>query len=111
MNSDIYELNSSVKKSGNPNGLLYGEVIVFTGNLMMSRDMAADLAASLGCEVALNVTKKTTILVVGAHDPAVLAGHEKSSKHRKAEEISNSGGLIKIIGESSFMALILSSGI
>ena len=60
--------SSDIKKEGNPGGDLYGEVIVFTGALKISRRNAADLAASAGCSVDSGVTKKTTILVLGEQD-------------------------------------------
>jgi len=103
------EANSSreaIKREGNAEGPLHGEVIVFTGALEMHRHVAADIAASIGCQVEGGVTKKTTILVVGDQDIKRLAGQEKSSKHRKAEELIKKGCPIKIIKESDFKALI-----
>jgi len=97
---------SAVKREGNTEGPLYGEAIVFTGKLEMPRSKAADLAASIGCQVEPEVTKKTTILVVGDQDIKRLAGQEKSSKHRKVEELIKKGSPIKIIKESDFMELV-----
>lgn len=94
------------RREGNPEGELAGEVLVFTGALDMTRSEAADIAASVGCMVAPSVTKKTTLLVVGDQDIGRLAGHEKSSKHRKAEELVMAGVPIRIIGESDFKRLI-----
>ncbi len=91
---------------GNPDGPLYGEVIVFTGALEVPRQEAADLAAALGCRVSTNVSKGTTLLVVGDQDLKRLAGHNKSSKHRKAEELIRMGYPIRIIKESDFLQLI-----
>lgn len=96
----------SVRRDGNPEGDLYGEVLVFTGALEMSRSEAADLAASVGCQVAPSVTKKTTILVVGDQDAARLAGHEKSAKHRKVEQLVAEGQRIRIVRESDFKTLV-----
>lgn len=95
-----------VKRDGNPDGDLQGEILVFTGALSMPRQDAANLAANVGCDVANGVTKKTTILVVGDQDIRTLAGHEKSSKHRKAEELIQKGHLIRIIGETDFLTLV-----
>ncbi len=95
----------AVKREGNPEGPLYGEVLVFTGALSMPRSQAADLAAAIGCQVAPGVTKKTTMLVVGDQDIKRLAGHEKSSKHRKAEELIEKGISIRILKESDFKEL------
>ncbi len=100
---------AAVHRDGNPEGDLYGEVLVFTGALELPRAEAADLAALAGCEVTPNVTKKTTILVVGDQDVTKLAGHEKSSKHRKAEELALTGKPIRIIRESDFKELVRSA--
>jgi DNA polymerase-3 subunit epsilon len=91
-----------VHRDGNPEGDLYGEVLVFTGSLELSRADAADLAAKVGCQVEPNVTKRTTILVVGSQDSWKLAGHEKSSKHRKAEQLAVGGQTIRILSETDF---------
>jgi len=95
-----------IEQDGNPEGPLFGEVIVFTGSLRISRGDAADMAAKMGCKVARSVTKSTTILVVGDQDVTRLAGHAKSSKHRKAEKMNSQGQGIKIMRESDFGALV-----
>ena len=93
-------------RDGNPDGPLYGEVLVFTGTLQITRGEAADMAAKAGCHVGANVTKNTTLLVVGDQDIKKLAGHTKSTKHRKAEELILKGQLIRILGESDFKKLV-----
>ena len=99
----------NIKRDGNPEGEFYGEVLVFTGSLLIPRREAADLAAKVGCQVASGVTKKTTMLVVGDQDITKLAGKEKSSKHLKAEQLILSGQRIKIIKESDFKELVTES--
>jgi DNA polymerase-3 subunit epsilon len=96
---------AAIRREGNPDGALYGEVLVFTGALEIPRREAADLAAAIGCRVESGVTKKTTVLVVGDQDLKKLAGHEKSTKHRKAEELIEQGIPIRILKESDFRAL------
>lgn len=97
---------ASIKREGNPEGNLFGEIIVFTGALEMSRADAANLASAVGCKVDQGITKKTTLLVVGDQDITKLAGKEKSSKHLKAEQLIANGYPIRIIQESDFKALI-----
>lgn len=95
-----------IAQDGNPEGPLHGEVVVFTGALTMPRRQAADLAAQLGCEVAAGVTKRTTVLVVGDQDARKLAGHGRSSKHRKAEILIMQGQSLRILRETDFQWLV-----
>ncbi len=97
---------SHITRTGNPQGPLAGEVIVFTGSLMIPRREAAELAASVGCSVGTSVTKETTLLVVGDQDLRKLAGHELSSKHSKAESLILSGQPLRIMGEADFMRMV-----
>jgi DNA polymerase-3 subunit epsilon len=95
------------KRDGNPDGELFGEVLVFTGMLSIPRSQAADAADAAGCRVDDGITKHTTMLVVGGQDlRTLLAGHRKSSKHRKAEQLIAGGQPIRILGESDFMRLV-----
>lgn len=97
---------SVVNQEGNPEGELYGEVMVFTGALEIPRREAANLAASIGCTVVSGVTKKTSILVVGDQDISKLAGKTKSSKHIKVEQLISKGQKIRIVKESDFKELV-----
>lgn len=95
-----------IMREGNPDGPLAGEVIAFTGALTIPRRQAADMAAEAGCSVKPGVTSGTTILVVGDQDLSRLAGHKKSSKHRRAESLIAAGHPIRIVGETDFRRLI-----
>lgn len=87
-------------------GVFFGKTIVFTGALVtMTRDGAAAHASQFGFKVGSGVTKKTDYLVVGIQDLSTLAGHDKSSKQRKAEELIENGGNIKILTESDFVKM------
>lgn len=94
-----------IRREGDGEGPLVGESIVFTGALERPRREAADLAHEAGAAVESGVTKHTTMLVVGNQDIDKLAGHEKSSKHRKAEQLIANGQHIRIVGEADFMSL------
>lgn len=94
-----------IRREGDGDGPLVGESIVFTGALEMPRREAADLAHEAGAAVESGVTKHTTMLVVGDQDIDKLANHEKSSKHRKAEQLIANGQHIRIVGEADFMSL------
>lgn len=97
---------SRQKVPGNPAGDLFGETIAFTGALQIPRADASEMAAKAGCNVEPGVTKRTTILVVGDQDIRKLSGNERSSKHRKAEDLARKGQQIRIIGESDFATLV-----
>jgi DNA polymerase-3 subunit epsilon len=105
-NQPVDPQGSRTTRSGNPDGALFGEVVVFTGALLMPRREAADLAASAGCAVVGSVGQTVTLLVVGDQDVRRLAGHQKSSKHRKAEELIGKGQAIRILTERDFSAMI-----
>ena len=100
------DLRGDTDLKGNPDGELFGEVLVFTGALSLVRSEAAALASQAGCDVGTAVRKDTTILVVGDSDIRKFAGHEKSSKHRKAEELILKGQPIRILSERDFLALV-----
>jgi DNA polymerase-3 subunit epsilon len=100
------EQAAPIAQQGDPDGPLFGEVVVFTGALSMLRREAAAMAGAVGCTVAENVTKETTILVVGDQDVRRLAGHDKSSKHRKAEQLIAKGQSIRIVRETDFTTLV-----
>ncbi len=96
----------SITRDANPEGPLYGEVLVFTGALSIPRGQAADKAALAGCKVDASVTRHTTLVVLGDQDLRKPAGYQKSSKQRKAEELIGSGQSLRIISESDFLRIV-----
>jgi DNA polymerase-3 subunit epsilon len=93
-------------QEGNEKGHFRGETVVFTGDLSIPRTHAADLAVTAGCNVALGVTRHTTILVTGVRDPSLYGGKEKSGKLLKAEELVAEGLPLRILKEAEFFQLI-----
>jgi len=78
-------------------GPLAGQVVVITGTLAtMSREEARDAARAAGATVTDSVSKKTTLLVVGA---------EAGSKLRKAQDLG-----VRIADETEFLRLLERSG-
>ncbi|KMN19401.1 DNA polymerase-3 subunit epsilon [Pseudomonas protegens] len=106
VNMPLSALNAVEGLSVNQDGVLAGNVVVFTGALSIPRQDASAMAAEGGCEIGLGVTKQTTLLVVGDQDITRLAGKNKSSKHLKAEQLISKGQKIRILGESDFQALL-----
>lgn len=96
---------ANVRREGDGDGPFVGESIVFTGALEIPRRNAADMAHEAGAAVEPNVTKTTTLLVVGDQDLEKLNGQDKSGKHRKAEKLIGSGQPIRILGERDFMSM------
>ena len=97
---------ASMKREGNVEGTLFGETILFTGALSIPRREAADMAASLGCNVVNTVSRKITMLVIGIQDEARLKGYKKSSKQRKVEALIANGSEIQIFSEQDFSELM-----
>jgi len=105
INPSLSDFDQAIRRDGNPEGPLYGEVLVFTDALYMPRREAAEIAAQIGCQVDSGVTKKTTLLVVGDQDIKRLRDREKSAKHRKAEDLISKGQPIRILRETDFKEL------
>ena len=83
---------------------LLGRHIVFTGALCLPRWEVVELATAAGASVRGSVTRRTTLLVVGVQ---TSLGGNKSSKHRRAEELNQSGQAeIGIISEAEFIRLL-----
>lgn len=101
--------SDKINQDGNPDGILYGQSLVFTGSLAIPRKDAAALAAQIGCNVTSGVNKKTDYLVVGDQDVSRLAGKAKSSKHIKAEQLILKGQEIRILKETDFKDLVANS--
>jgi DNA polymerase-3 subunit epsilon len=101
--------SDKVKRDGNPDGPLFGETVVFTGTLSLKKSQMAEMAGEMGCDVANDVTRATTLVVVGNQDIRQLAGHSKSSKHRKAEALREKGLAIRVISESDFQRIVKSA--
>jgi DNA polymerase-3 subunit epsilon len=87
---------------------LFGEIVCFSGELGdYSRSEAQKLVAGFGASVSSNVTKKTSLVVMGGFDPATLRpGATLSSKVQRAIDLATSGQRIEIVTESTFLELI-----
>lgn len=89
-----------------PDGLLFGKRVAFTGTLVsMTREDAFQITADSGGEPSTSVSKRTDYLVVGMTDFAKVGTDGMSSKMRKAIELVDSGAMIEIIDEGDFLRL------
>jgi DNA polymerase III subunit epsilon len=89
-----------------PEHPLYGQVMVFTGALGIRRQEAWDAAARCGATVERNVTKRTTMLVVGdgftGRDPADFY----TGKAAKAVQWREKGHRIEVLTEADLVDLL-----
>jgi DNA ligase (NAD+) len=73
-------------------GVLAGEVVVFTGTLQkLTREAAKARAAAAGANVGSSITQKTTL---------VVAGEKAGSKLKKAQELG-----VKVVTEDEFLEM------
>lgn len=89
-----------------PNNILNGKVIVFTGALSIKREEAMKLAASRGAIPAASVTSQTNYLVVGNDDYGNFKLGNKSNKMIKAEKLIAKGQDLEMINEDYFFELL-----
>jgi hypothetical protein len=69
------------------------------------RALEEALTAEAGKTKRLNRTRQK-LGRVGDQDIQRLGGHERSSKHRKAEELIRKGQPVRIVGETDFRELV-----
>ncbi|KQQ19987.1 hypothetical protein ASF48_13915 [Rathayibacter sp. Leaf299] len=91
-----------------PTGPLFGETVVFTGEIDgMPRKKAQALVAAHGASIGSNVTRKTTLVVMGTFGPGELKpGEIVSAKVLKARELALAGQRIEILDAPRFGELL-----
>lgn len=87
-----------------PSHPLFGQTVVFTGNLGMPRQDAKDRAAQAGARTASSVTRATTVLVVGdGFEPADLRSGRLTGKARRVLDLHERGQRIEVLSEAEFL--------
>lgn len=91
-----------------PDGYLFGRIVVFTGALMsMTRQIAWEECARVGAAADKTPTKRTNVLVVGDINPALLRpGSNVTGKGRKAFELQDKGQDIELMTEDDFVCCL-----
>lgn len=90
-----------------PSHLLYGEIVVFTGDLAaMTRQEAWNAIAACGATPARNVTRRTTRLVIGDGFRGVDPAEYSTSKARRVVELRSRGQRIEVMDEAAFVACL-----
>ncbi|WP_028280740.1 exonuclease domain-containing protein [Arthrobacter sp. H5] len=85
---------------------LYGQTVVFTGNLGIPRPQAKHRAASLGAQPASAVTQRTTVLVVGDGFVASdLRSGRVTGKARRVMDLHTRGQRIEVLSEAEFLQM------
>ncbi len=96
----------------NEDGFFYNRHVVFTGKLeKMLRKDAMQIVVNLGGILDNGVTKSTNYLILGNNDYNAILRGEKSSKHKKAEQLKKEGYDIEIIDEFTFYDILFDEGI
>lgn len=99
--------NPAPNPTADPAHPLYGQRIVFTGSLGMTRSEAKSRAAQLGAQPASSVTRATTVLVVGDGFVAsdLLAGRV-TNKARRAMALRERGQRVEVLSEGEFLQML-----
>jgi DNA polymerase III epsilon subunit-like protein len=98
--------NPHANPQADPRHPLYGQTVVFTGNLGISRPQAKERAARLGAQPASAVTRRTTVLVVGDGFVASdLRNGRVTGKARRVLELHERGQAIEVLSEAEFLQL------
>ncbi|MFC7860838.1 exonuclease domain-containing protein [Arthrobacter koreensis] len=100
-------VNPPPNPDARPGHPLYGQTVVFTGNLGMPRQSAKERAADLGARTASNVTRSTTVLVVGdGFEAGDLRSGRVTGKARRVLELHDRGQDIEVLSEAEFLQMI-----
>jgi DNA polymerase III subunit epsilon len=90
-----------------PSHPLYGQTVVFTGELSMARPEAKVRSAELGARPESRVTARTTVLVVGDGFVASdLRSGRLTGKARRVLELHDRGQLIEVLSEGEFLQMV-----
>ncbi|RAX45620.1 exonuclease [Arthrobacter sp. AQ5-06] len=90
-----------------PSHPLYGQTLVFTGELSMARPEAKVRSAELGARPESRVTARTTVLVVGDGFVASdLRSGRLTGKARRVLELHDRGQPIEVLSEGEFLQMV-----
>lgn len=93
---------AGILRQGAGGGPFFGQTIVFTGKMQVSRQEAVRLAAASGFTVAAAVSPATNVLCIGGQGDRGA----KSTKEREAERLVAGGHPLSMISEAEFWRLI-----
>lgn len=99
--------NPAPNDAADPSHPLFGQTVVFTGDLGVSRPVAKERAAFYGAQCASSVTKKTTVLVVGGGFTSNdLRSGRLTSKASRVLQLQQAGQGIEVLSEGEFLQMV-----
>ncbi|WP_226761177.1 exonuclease domain-containing protein [Arthrobacter sp. SO3] len=97
-------LPNAFAEPGHP---LFGQTVVFTGELVMPRPEAKIRSAEFGARPESRVTARTTVLVVGdGFVAADLRSGRLTGKARRVLELHDRGQRIEVLSEGEFLQMV-----
>lgn len=99
--------NPAPNAAASPDHPLFGQTVVFTGELAIPRPEAKIRSAELGARTESRVTARTTVLVVGdGFVAADLRSGRLTGKARRVLELHERGRRIEVLSEGEFLQMV-----
>ncbi len=99
--------NPAPNAAASPDNPLFGQTVVFTGELAIPRPEAKIRSAELGARTESRVTARTTVLVVGdGFVAADLRSGRLTGKARRVLELHERGRRIEVLSEGEFLQMV-----
>jgi DNA polymerase-3 subunit epsilon len=99
--------NPEPNHAAEPGHPLYGQTVVFTGQLSIGRPEAKVRSAEVGARTESRVTGRTTVLVVGDGFVASdLRSGRLTGKARRVLELHQRGQAIEVLSEGEFLQMV-----
>jgi DNA polymerase-3 subunit epsilon len=99
--------NPEPSAAASPGHPLFGQTVVFTGELAIPRTEAKVRSAELGARPESRVTARTTVLVVGdGFVAADLRSGRLTGKARRVLELHERGQRIEVLSEGEFLQMV-----
>jgi DNA polymerase-3 subunit epsilon len=99
--------NPEPNAAASPGHPLFGQTVVFTGELAIPRTEAKVRSAELGARPESRVTARTTVLVVGdGFVAADLRSGRLTGKARRVLELHERGQRIEVLSEGEFLQMV-----
>jgi DNA polymerase-3 subunit epsilon len=99
--------NPEPNAGAEPDHPLFGQTVVFTGELAIPRPEAKERSAEFGARPESRVTARTTVLVVGdGFVAADLRSGRLTGKARRVLELHERGQRIEVLSEGEFLQMV-----